>query len=169
MRSSSSFSSYAMAIDLQPHNCPAPATFLMSVQAGTAEFVEHLTHARQNFGGALSVIAADDRLDCLHVGVERIEPSRRQPNVQVGADGLLIEGFHIRTPVPRLARMSLGNDLLKAGADARTRTGTGLLPRDFKSLASTIPPRPRGTTPAHARESHARAASNYFSNKAPHA
>src|SRR6185437_5446002 len=41
----------------------------------------------------------------------------------------------------------------KAGADARTRTGTGLLPRDFKSLASTIPPRPRVglSSPAGAR------------------
>jgi hypothetical protein len=30
------------------------------------------------------------------------------------------------------------------GADGGTRTLTGLPPRDFKSLASTIPPRPRG-------------------------
>src|SRR5262249_34942762 len=30
-----------------------------------------------------------------------------------------------------------------AGADGRTRTGTGFPPRDFKSLASTISPRPR--------------------------
>ncbi len=33
--------------------------------------------------------------------------------------------------------------LLSTGADGGTRTLTGLLPRDFKSLASTIPPRPR--------------------------
>src|SRR5690349_23592176 len=32
---------------------------------------------------------------------------------------------------------------LRAGAGGRTRTGTGVTPRDFKSLASTIPPRPR--------------------------
>jgi hypothetical protein len=31
-----------------------------------------------------------------------------------------------------------------AGADGGTRTHTGRTPRDFKSLASTIPPRPRG-------------------------
>src|SRR5262249_60511825 len=30
-----------------------------------------------------------------------------------------------------------------AGADGGTRTRTGFPPRDFKSLASTIPPRPR--------------------------
>ena len=37
------------------------------------------------------------------------------------------------------------------GADGGTRTLTGNHPRDFKSLASTIPPRPRGislTAPA---------------------
>src|SRR5262245_49007069 len=31
----------------------------------------------------------------------------------------------------------------RPGADGGTRTLTGLPPRDFKSLASTIPPRPR--------------------------
>ena len=33
--------------------------------------------------------------------------------------------------------------LLSTGADGGTRTLTGLLPTDFKSVASTIPPRPR--------------------------
>jgi hypothetical protein len=32
------------------------------------------------------------------------------------------------------------------GADGGTRTRTGLPPRDFKSLASTISPRPRSDT-----------------------
>jgi hypothetical protein len=35
-----------------------------------------------------------------------------------------------------------GRAMAYGGADAGTRTRTGLLPRDFKSLASTIPPRP---------------------------
>jgi hypothetical protein len=37
------------------------------------------------------------------------------------------------------------------GADGGTRTLTGLLPRDFKSLASTIPPRPRAVVLASTR------------------
>ena len=32
------------------------------------------------------------------------------------------------------------SDFPSSGAGDRTRTGTGLLPRDFKSLVSTIPP-----------------------------
>src|SRR5215475_12138647 len=39
----------------------------------------------------------------------------------------------------------ISRELTRAtGADAGTRTRTAILPRDFKSLASTIPPRPRG-------------------------
>src|SRR5690349_17383872 len=50
-------------------------------------------------------------------------------------------------------RSALGKSALKTlkaldfiGADGGTRTLTANLPRDFKSLASTIPPRPRSTS-----------------------
>ncbi len=41
-----------------------------------------------------------------------------------------------------------GSAYLKGcGTRGRTRTGTALRPRDFKSLMSTIPPRGHGTIP----------------------
>src|SRR5262249_16953496 len=40
------------------------------------------------------------------------------------------------------------NPRFYCGADGGTRTLTGLPPRDFKSLASTIPPRPRAAVVA---------------------
>src|SRR5262245_55084672 len=52
------------------------------------------------------------------------------------------------SPVGRLNSLSeipcTALNSMQIGADGGTRTLTGNLPRDFKSLASTIPPRPRG-------------------------
>src|SRR5690242_5106179 len=54
------------------------------------------------------------------------------------------------------------------GADGGTRTLTAILPRDFKSLASTIPPRPRGFTHRlRGGEAHAGGVSNYSDNTCP--
>src|SRR5579862_9817891 len=54
----------------------------------------------------------------------------------------------LRLPVLAIGRQCAWN-LFIFGADAGTRTRTGLLPRDFKSLASTIPPRPRVDLRSH--------------------